>query len=85
MGTSVTCGTCGELVRAPHRDNPPRVSVTFDVDELVAEIFATPSLPLRNRMLCALGIVDRDRQRAVVRELLQENMIDHAYVEKLLG
>lgn len=46
-----------------------RVTVAFTPDELAELACAAPDVRVRERLLCALGLLDADRERSVRAEM----------------
>lgn len=60
------CVRCGMLLHT----GEGRVTVSFTPDELEALALASTDRNVSDRLLCALGLLDADRERAARRERL---------------
>ena len=65
MSDRSPCVRCGMILHT----GEGRVTVAFTPDELAELACAAPDARVRERLLCALGLLDADRERSVRAEM----------------
>lgn len=63
--TRAPCSRCGTILHT----GEGRVTVTFSLDDLEALAWAAADYNVRQRLLCAIGLLDVERERRIRREM----------------